>query len=186
MLIFIVLGISTDGGSNMCSVGEGCFGHIQKENERNIFQGCASHRLNLAMKDVCGSGELIHLFRVINDFAVLTKDSYKRMEKWSDIVTELHRNHKNEISLSKKPQAIGATRWSGKFKALNGSIKNPTSFIAMFKCLFSICNSEHLKPKKKESQEKVQAILDYWCEFENIMRAVVVNNILAVIEKTTH
>lgn len=98
----------------MCSDGQGCFGHVFRLNEKIIFQACAAHRYNLLMKDSCSSDELINLFKILNAFAVITKDSAKRMEKWSDIVSEFHRCYKNDINLQRKPVTVGPIRWSGR------------------------------------------------------------------------
>lgn len=107
------------------------------------------------------------------------------MEKWNDIVKHLHQHHKNDIHLGKKPSTIGLTRWSGKYVTLNGAMKNPTSFIAMFECLHCMCTMTELKPQKAETQQKLNDTLEYWCEYENIIRAYILNDILTVLDKST-
>lgn len=178
-------GISTDGGSNMCAELEGCVAYLQRENINVVFQACASHRLNLVCKEAFKTDILAELFKNLNEFGVSMKDSGKRMEKWFEIVEDLHKNNKDDINLKKRPLTAGGIRWSGKFVVLNGIVKNETLYIAMFKSIYCVCNHPDLRPKKKEILEKLVKNLEYWCDYDKIVLAFVTHDILTVLEKTT-
>lgn len=167
----------------MSSINEGLIGYILKESPNVVYQGCASHRLNLAVKAACNNEKISQLFKHLNDFAVIIKNSTKRIEKYREAVLFLHEEYK-DIDIRKMPVQIGDTRWLSRHHAINSITSNDTSYVVMYMCLHSINKHKELMPTSKQGIETMQKILQYWSTFENIATAYLVNKILSAFKDT--
>lgn len=176
--------MSTDGGSNMSSLDAGLLGCIRRNNPNMVYQGCASHRLNLAIKVACEIEEIFPAFQHLNTFAVIVKNSKNRVQKYREIVKRLHQEYGN-IDIRKMPVQIGGTRWLGKQMAMNSAMKNDTSFILMYECLYGIHTINELKPVSEENITKIATMFFYWSNYNNIVKAHLVDKVLTACKKTT-
>lgn len=166
----------------MSSDKNGLLGYIRNINPQVIYQGCTSHMFNLTSEEACKLLE--PTFEHLNNFAVISKDSINRIEKWHEIVAELHRTY-NDIDIRKMPVQISETRWLGKQKASDSVMRNETSFIAMYKQIHCLHTLPELKSKSDAVRDKVTNMFQFWSNYDNIVKAHMVNQVLYLCKRTT-
>lgn len=166
----------------MSSEGEGLNGLLQAKHPQVVYQGCASHLLNLANNEACKMLE--PMFVNLNNFAVITKNSNNRIEKWREIVADLHETYE-DIDLRKMPTQIGKTRWLGKHKALENVVNNETLFIAMYKQTHCLYTKPELKPKSVLVFDAIKEMFQFWSDYDNIVKAHMANQMLSLSKRTT-
>lgn len=104
------VGNSTDGAANMQGPYKGFSALLSGEAPDQVHTWCYSHVLNLVLTDTTGVVVAsASLFSLLNDIAVFTRESYKRMQVWEG--TSGDKRHRR-LGL------IGETRWWAKDHAL--------------------------------------------------------------------
>lgn len=168
----------------MSAPDNGFIGHLQRKYPHVVYQRCASHKLNLVIQYSCQMDSINIFMQNLNHFAAIIRKSSKRMAKWREIVSLLHQNYPKEIEKCRAPTQIGLTRWSSKFRAINGAVRSVASYIAIVKSTYNI-NFSEFKPKSEIFLSQLKILLQFWLNYKNIVIAHIMNEILSVCQKTT-
>jgi len=156
------IGNSTDGAANM----QGAYsGFSKKLSEVTLTQThiwCYAHVLNLVICDITNKIlQGISLFGLINGCAVFLKESYTRMDVWTN------KNTKQRIC------CIGDTRWWSKDSALTKvfgyfNCFDDSLFVELVTSLEEICENSKIKP---EARLKAIGYIEGLCKYETILTA---------------
>lgn len=157
----------------------GASAFLKKDNPNALFTWCASHRLNLAVNSgVESSTQAKCVLGLVEETAVFLKDSYKRMDCWSTIA-----KHTKGYNNLKKLQLIGKTRWWSKEKAIRNLLGRPLDLCVVIQALHEIENSPSFDAK---SSSAARSFKKSWLEYENILTALNLRNVLTMITPATN
>ncbi|KAE8737339.1 hypothetical protein FOCC_FOCC017199, partial [Frankliniella occidentalis] len=172
------VGCSFDGASNMSGIYKGLQARLKTVNPEMQFTHCAAHCLNLVLSDCCKNiSNCKGFFGLIQTGTTFLSDSYKRMEVWSAAVQQSGKMH----TKLRRLQKIGATRWWSKPKALKSILDESqnkageqNNFIDFLSVMNTIKDSDSFDDK---SHFEAKCIIDSWKKFENILTAIIWNDI---------
>lgn len=156
------IGSSTDGASNMRGQYNGFSAWLNKQSPDQTHVWCYAHVLNLVMIDttqVCCQSTT--LFGLINSIAVFFRESYLRMNVWTN------------NSKAKCISLVGDTRWWAKDRCLNkvfGSYSHPQEslFVYIVHTLHEIYTSTKFN---QDARFKAKAFIDALLKYETILTA---------------
>lgn len=149
---------------------------LSEEAPNKIHVWCYAHVLNLVLADTTGGViESATLFTLLNDIAVLIKDSYKRMQKWEETSTDIQH---------RRLSPIGQTRWWAKDAALTkvfGCFGRPDSamYIDLVLTLLAVQGDKTMKPT---ARAKVKGYIEGLLKYETILTAQI---FLRIFEQTS-
>lgn len=150
-----------------------------------IYQWCGVHRLNLAIESSIKKEKKVQaVLQILNDFAVLMRESGKRMDEWDRNMQRTFKEY-GDINPNKRPVAVTAIRWWSKEKSLRTVINNSSSFLVTYKCAYAMVTSKDLTSRFEETQKKQEKVLTFLMDTENILLAYILNIILNELQRAT-
>jgi hypothetical protein len=175
-----VIGCSFDGAANM----KGDYNGLKSRIKSAIYTHCQAHVLNLVMGDTISSClQTENLFGLVQQGAVFTNESYKRMDVWKS-QTSMKYGHEKLRRLSK----IGATRCWSKDKALNSVFELPekiskieeSRFITFLMFLKNIVSPTAGLKFASKTKVEARSLLQNWTKFDIIFAAVIILDLFSV------
>ncbi len=170
------VGNSTDGAANMQRQYQGFSTFLSEQSPSQIHIWCYAHLLNLVLADTTGSVvESASLFSLLNDIAVLLRESYKRMQKWEEMSQDKHH---------RRLCPIGPTRWWAKDQALSkvfGCFGNPQGalFLEVLMTLHTIVDDRTQQPTVRA---KAKGFIEGLLRYETVLTA---QTFLCIFEQTS-
>ena len=169
------IGNATDGASNMQGKYKGFCTLLSSKSPNQVHVWCYAHVLNLVLSDtteiVIASGSL---FALLNDIAVLLRESYQRMDVWE----------KSQDTRHRRLSPIGETRWWAKDSALKkvfGSFGKPDQGLYV-EVLLTLSAIQGQAKMKTTVQVKAAGFTEALLRYESILTAQI---FLRIFENTS-
>ncbi|KAL4153880.1 hypothetical protein QTP88_001713 [Uroleucon formosanum] len=156
------IGNSADGAANMQDAYNGFSKKLSEVTLTQTHIWCYAHVLNLVICDITNKIlQGISLFGLLNGCAVFLKESYTRMDIWTN------KNTKQRIC------SIGETRWWSKDSALTKvfgyfNCFDNSLFVELVTSFEEICENSKIKP---EARLKAIGFIEGLCKYETILTA---------------
>lgn len=163
---------ATDGAANMQGEYNGFNAWLNETAPNQVHVWCYSHVLNLVISDASKSPlPAATLFTLLNNLAIFFKESYKRMEYFTQRCTS-----------NRRLQSIGETRWWGKEIALNrifGNMNDPSKglYLEVILALSDVINSDNFKPDIKVKADNMRTSL---LKYSTILTAFIYIRIFSI------